>query len=236
MKISIIIPCWNNSREVARCLDALAQQAFRDFEIVVIDDGSDPPIASQLSTANYQLPIRIIRQSHAGAPAARNLGARETSGEFIMFCDADVVLRPSALARLVVVLDSHPEASYVYPAFQFGWKTFRSFPFNAERLRRMPYIHTSALIRRIHFPGFDESLQRFQDWDLWLTMLEHGHVGIHVPEILYTIPNTHGTMSRWIPSFLYRIPWQRLGWMPQRIRSYRHAFARICAKHNLEII
>lgn len=122
-------------------------------------------------------------------------------------------------------LREHPEVSYVYSAFRFGWKTFRSFPFDPDRLRRMPYIHTTSLIRRVHFPEFDESLKRFQDWDLWLTMLAHGHVGIHIPEVLFTV-RSGGTMSRWFPSFALKLPWK-----PSWVRAYEDAAAIIRKKH-----
>lgn len=223
--ISVIIPVWNNPRALARCLCAIAEQAFHDFDVTIVDDGSEPPI--EPAACSLQLAARLIRQRHAGAPAARNRGARETQSEFLLFCDADVELRPHALERMMRALHEHPEISYAYSAFRFGWKTFRSFPFNPGRLRRMPYIHTTSLIRRTHFPGFDESLQRFQDWDLWLTMLAHGHVGIHIPEALFTV-RSGGTMSRWFPSFALKLPWK-----PNRVRAYEDAASIVQKKHRI---
>lgn len=227
-RVHIIIPVWNHTDALARCLAALDRQTYGDVDVVVVDDGSD----GECPIPHTQRSMCSIRQPHAGAPAARNRGARETHAEFLLFCDADVELQPPALARMVEALDAHPEASYAYSAFRYGWTTFRSFPFDAERLRRMPYIHTTALIRRAHFPGFDESLTRFQDWDLWLTMLKKGYTGVFIPEVLFTV-HSGGTMSRWFPSFLLRVPWERCGWVPARIRAYREAEATIRRKHRL---
>lgn len=225
-RVTVIIPVWNDRGTLSRCLDSINRQMLQNVDVVVVDDGSAPPAKERVTSAEVR--VRWIRQAHAGAPAARNRGARETTSEFVLFCDADIELEPHALSRMVATLDAHPEASYAYSSFRFGWKTFRGFPFDADRLRRMPYIHTTALIRRTHFPGFDESLARFQDWDLWLTMLEQGHVGIHIPEILFTIRNTRGTMSRWIPSFVHRLPWKS-----RRVREYDAAAAIVQRKHHV---
>jgi glycosyltransferase involved in cell wall biosynthesis len=223
--IAVIVPTWNNARELARCLHALDAQTLRDFNVTIVDDGSTPPLNVECRMSNVE--CRVIRQAHAGAPAARNRGARETQSEFLLFCDADVELKPRALDQMLQALRAHPEASYAYSAFRFGWKTFRSFPFDPQRLRRMPYIHTTSLMRRAHFPGFDESLKRFQDWDLWLTMFDQGHVGLHIPEVLFTV-RSGGTMSRWFPSFALRLPWK-----PQRVRAYEDAATIIRKKHRL---
>ncbi|MDO8621707.1 MAG: glycosyltransferase family A protein [bacterium] len=228
-RITVVIPAWNDRGMLVRCLNSLRQQTLQDFDVVIVDDGSEPPVQRiQIPDSRFQ--IRLLRQPHAGAPAARNRGTRDTESELIMFCDADIELAPNALERMVATLEAYPEASYAYSGFRFGWKKFRSFPFDADRLRRMPYIHTTSLIRRAHFPGFDEALSRFQDWDLWLTMLEQGHVGVHVPETLFAVRNTRGTMSRWIPSFMYR-----LSWKSKQVRAYESAADIVRRKHRLPL-
>jgi hypothetical protein len=90
----------------------------------------------------------------------------------------------------------------------------------------MPYIHTTSLIRRDHFVGFDPSLKRFQDWDLWLTMMEKGDHGYYLPEILFTV-SAGGTMSHWLPKFAYRLPWLK------KVKQYLAAEQIIKAKHHL---
>jgi hypothetical protein len=106
-------------------------------------------------------------------------------------------------------LERDPGAAFAYSSFKWGWKKFKLWPFDYEKLRQMPYIHTTSLIRRQAFPGFDESLKKFQDWDLFLTMAEKGGRGIFIGEVLFKVKKG-GTMSQWLPSFVYSWPWLKL--------------------------
>ena len=99
----------------------------------------------------------------------------------------------------------------------------------------MPYIHTTSLIRREALPEkpFDENLKRLQDWNLYLTLLEAGYGGAFVPEVLFTV-ETLGTMSRWLPSVMYRIPFERFGIGIKALDKYREAERLVRVKHHLE--
>jgi glycosyltransferase involved in cell wall biosynthesis len=231
MRISVIIPCYNHAPTVGRCLESVFAQTHRDLEVIVVDDGSTDDLASAL--APFKGRLTLIRQENRGGPAARNRGFAASTGEFVLFCDADIVWEKDAFERMAAALETHPEAAYAYGSFRFGWKTFRLWPFDAERLKRHNYIHTGSLIRREAFPGFDESLKRFQDWDLWLTMLERGLTGVWVPRLLCRVITLRGGISSWLPSFVYRLPWKRLGWAPKRLRAYEAAAAIIRKKHSL---
>lgn len=230
--ISVVIPSFNNTHTLPTCLDSIARQTYRDLEIIIIDDASTDNTAEVVERVSERgMPVMSIRhETNRGANAARNTGWKIAKGEHLFFCDADIVLRSNALQTLADALKQNSNASYAYSSFRFGWKRFSSFPFDANRLRKMPYIHTTSLIRREHFPGFDETIKRFQDWDLYLTMLEQGYTGVWVPEILFTVTNTKGTMSRWLPSFVYRIPW-----FPS-VKRYRAAVAIISQKHDLDLL
>jgi len=98
----------------------------------------------------------------------------------------------------------------------------------------MPYITTTSLIRAKDFPGFDESLKKFQDWDLWLTMLEQGKIGVWIPEVLFSAKPRKAGISTWLPSFIHKIPWPIFGWMPREVENYQKAKRVIEEKHNLE--
>ncbi|MCK9360718.1 glycosyltransferase [Patescibacteria group bacterium] len=220
--ISVIIPVFNHAEALQACLRSLERQSVQDFEIIIVDDGSTKPVMN----------AAIRFEKNKGAPAARNAGFAQAKGEYVIFLDADAVLRSDALEKLKKTLVKHPDADFAYSSFKFGFKKFASFPFDRELLKRTNYIHTSALIRREAFPGFDESLKKFQDWDLFLTMAEAGRRGVFVNEVLFSL-KTNGTMSQWLPSLAHFIPWPLFGWMPKPVAKYQAAEKLIRTKHHL---
>ncbi len=109
MRASVIVPCYNAAATLGACLRALAHQTCRDFEILVVDDGSTDSTAA---VAERFQGVCVIRAPHAGAAAARNRAAREARGEILLFTDADcspsegwvqAMLAPFADANLVGV-------------------------------------------------------------------------------------------------------------------------------------
>jgi len=232
-RISVIIPSYQHAATVAECLDSVLAQTRGPDEVIVVNDGSTDGTEAVL--APYRDRVTVITQENQGGNAARNNGFAASTGDLVIFCDADVVMRPDMLERMERALAANPGASIAYAGFRFGWKSFRSFPFDAERLRRMNYVHTTSLIRREHFPGFDPAIRRFQDWDVWLTMLERGRTGTFVDEELFRVIDRDDRpgISQWRPSFLYKIPWRRLGWRPESIRRYEAARRIIAEKHGL---
>lgn len=192
MKVSVIIPSYNHRQFLVRCLRSLADQTFTDFETIVVDDGSTDDTDAFLAA---QPGLISIRQPRRGGAAARNAGAARAQGELLFFCDADVVLKKEALAQFVQVLDHHREVDFVYCSFRWGWRTFRALPFDPARLRTMNYISTMSMLRRSIFPGFDESLKRFQDWDLWLRVVKTGGRGWPIKQTLFHVARHAGEIS-----------------------------------------
>lgn len=236
--ISIIIPIYNQAKTIGQCLDSIFNQTYKDFEIIIVNDGSaddfDKIMENYLRANAARLnelkkPLRIFSQKNKGAPAARNRGFKETKSEYLFFCDADAVLKPEALRTMLDALAAYPQASYAYPSFYWGKKLFKLFPFDAEKLQKRPYIHTMALIRREHFPasGWDESVKKFQDWDLWLTMLEQGSEGVWIDAVLFTI-KPGGVISSWLPSFAYKF----FPFLPT-VKKYNKALEAVKKKHGL---
>lgn len=241
--VSVVIPAWNHARELMHCLDSVEAQTYRPTEIIVIDDGSTDETEELLEARMNRSrggdppgrPYTIIRwEKNRGAAAARNEGARHAHGEFLLFADADAILVKDAVSRMVETLAAHPEAAFVYSSFRFGWKLFRGRPFDASALRLGPYIHTTALLRRDAFPGFDESLKKFQDWDLWLSVVGRGGVGIWIDDVLFMLSVGRKGMSRWLPSFFHRLPWHWIGWMPGEVKNYRKWERVVKEKHGIE--
>lgn len=232
--VSIVIPSWNHAETLGSCLASIEKQTYRSIEIIVVDDGSTDGTEVQFGARTFSVPYHFVRLvENRGAAAARNEGARHATGEFILFVDADEVLAPLAIEKMVSALSDHPEAAFAYSSFRFGFKLFPALPFDAEKLRQMPFIHTTSLLRCALFPGFDESLKKFQDWDLWLTIVERGGKGIVIPEELFQISIRDEGMSNWMPSFVHHMPWPIFGWMPKEIAKYRHWEKIVKEKHHI---
>ena len=226
IKLSIIIPVYNNFKQLEKCLASLTKQKFKgNYEVIVVDDGSEQTLPS---IGRGQLKgVKFYRIGHKGAPAARNFGFSKSKGKYLFFCDADVVfLDKYALQKMVDALENNPDKAFCYSAFKYGWKKFPCGPFDAGRLRQNNYISGMSLIRREYFPGWDESLKKFQDWDLWLTIMEHGGQGIFIPEILWQC-KVGGTMSKWLPRFLYKLKFLK------SVKEFEKAKSIIKKKHNL---
>ncbi len=229
--ISIIIPSYQHAKELPACLDGIFAQTFTDFEVIVVNDGSTD--GTEEVVQPYLNRISYISQENHGGNHARNRGAKDAQGDFLLFCDADIVMEKDFLQTMLDTLKAHPEASYAYASFKFGWKTFHLWSFDADILRRMNYIHTTSLIRREHFPGFDESIRRLQDWDLWLTMLAAGHTGVWVPRVMFRAIPHKGGISTWVPGIMYRIPWKRFGITIPTVEKFHVAREVLKKKHYL---
>ena len=232
--VSIIIPTYQHGDTIEKCHLSLFDQTFKDYEIIVVNDGSTDDTAEILE--KYKDKIKIISEENKGAPAARNRGFKESSGEFIIFCDADVEARPDMLQKMLDALLEHKEYSFVYSSFKWGWKDFKLHEFDAEKLKRGNFITSTSLIRREHFPtvGWDESLKKFQDWDLWLTMSEEGRKGYWISEFLFKVKPRRNGISSWLPSFFHKIPWDKIGWAPKEIKKYNEALKIIKEKHKIK--
>ena len=88
--ISVIVPVYNSEKTLKRCVDSILSQSFRDFELILVDDGSCD--SSSDIAENYRLEdhrVKVFHQLNKGVSAARNLGLKHAVGEFVAFCDSD---------------------------------------------------------------------------------------------------------------------------------------------------
>ncbi|MBI2473550.1 glycosyltransferase family 2 protein [Candidatus Uhrbacteria bacterium] len=232
-RLSVIIPTYQHAMTLSRCLDAIFLQSRLPEEIIIVDDGSTDGTRKLLDP--YMDRVQYVFQKNQGAPVARNNGFHLSTGDLVIFCDADAILEPVMFEVLESALNNHPEASWAYSSFYWGQKLFRGKSFAVESLKEHNYIHTTSLIRRQDFPGFDPSLKRFQDWDLWLTMSEQGKKGIFVDQTLFQIliEKKRSAYSTWLPKLAYKIPWKKFGWEPESIRKHEMAKKIIVEKHAL---
>src|SRR5438045_2163423 len=105
MRVSVVIPAFDAEATVGAAISSALWQTYRDFEVVVVDDGSGD--ATREIASSFPEPVRVVTQENAGVAAARNRGIAEAQGDVIAFCDADDVLLPQHLEALIAVYDSH---------------------------------------------------------------------------------------------------------------------------------
>ncbi len=190
--VSVIVPSHDYARYLPDAIGSLTAQTLSDWECIVVDDGSTDGTSAMLASLADEEP-RLVRisQPRGGVSAARNVGLRQARGEFIQFLDADDLLHPAKIEMHVRALHADPEADIVYgPTAYFDDQTptvLREWH-SAERPPRgrardagalmlsqllmanqmtieAPLIRKSVLER---VGGFDERLDRMEDWDLWL--------------------------------------------------------------------
>lgn len=231
--ISIIIPVYNGAKTLINTVKSIERQTWRNFEVIIVNDGSTDKTLKVFENFSEKVKLEnnyyFFNQENKGAPAARNRGLKEAQGRYLFFCDDDATLRSDALEKMRQVLETDNSIAYVYSSFYWGKKIFKLWPFEVDRLKKMPYIHTMSLIRKKAFPlsGWDESIKKLQDWDLWLTMLENGHQGGFINDPLFKI-KPGGGISSWLPSFAYK----SFPFLPV-VKKYKKAVEVIKNKHNL---
>lgn len=222
--ISIVIPVYNNEEALKKALFSISGQSYKEVQVIVVDDGSTPPINSLDSS------ILIIRQENKGAPVARNAGRKKATGDYVIFWDVDVVAKPDMLKKMKEALDKNPKASFSYSNFYYGRKKMPAMACDSDALKKNNYIHTTTLLRTSDAWEWDQSLKRFQDWDYWLTLIENGRAGVWIDEYLFFV-EPGGTMSSWLPSFAYNKPWRYLPGVHSKVRAYEEAKNVILTKH-----
>ncbi len=202
VEISVVIPCFNLGPYLDEAIDSCLGQSCQDFEILVVDDGSTEPSTRALLDGYKRPKTQLVRTPNRGLAAARNLGAAETSGEFLCFLDADDRLHPRFFAETLRRLKS-VEA----PAFASCWiEAFgdESWIYRPERCDLAAVlaectVATPALVSRSAFEavgGFDEGMPAMgnEDWDLWIHLLAESFQGAIVPEILFYYRRRRGSM------------------------------------------
>ena len=197
--ISVIIPVYNSEKTIQETLKSVLNQTFSDFEIIVINDGSQDSTLDIISSLQDSR-IKIFSYPNAGISASRNRGISHASGEFIAFLDHDDLWTPDKLESQLRALQENPQAAVAYSwvdlideSSQFIRSYSRlSITGNVQaELLVSNFLKTASnpLIRKealIQVGGFEQSICGPEDWDLFLRMAAHYHfVAVPRSQVLY---------------------------------------------------
>lgn len=186
--ISVIIPCYNHGNYLEKAIESVLAQSYRHFELIVVDDGS---IDCTKEVAQKYTEVSYIYQVNQGLSAARNTGIEVSTGELIVFLDADDWLVPDALSINLNYLNQHPGVAFVSGAYEIFYEWINERSFWQKKLTETPYchlleknfigMHGTVLFKRWVFELFryDTSLKSCEDYDLYLKIARKFEVFVH---------------------------------------------------------
>lgn len=199
--ISIILPVYNAEATIARTVASVLAQTYSDFELLVINDGSEDrtfDILSDIADAR----ITIFSYPNAGLSVSRNRGLRHATGDYVTLIDADDLWTPDKLEAQLKALQAHPEAALAYSWTDYiddQDRLLHSGCYTAvsgnvyKRLLVHNFLENGSnpLICRWAIDavgGFDETLTNASDWEMWLRLAKRdAFVCVKVPQILYRV-------------------------------------------------
>ena len=190
-RVSVVIPAYNAAEYIAEALASVFSQTFSDFEVIVVNDGSPDTPALEAALEPLRGRIIYLKQSNSGPSAARNLGIQQSRGELVAFLDSDDAWLPEYLAEQMKPFNAPPAPDVVCA----DMSTYGSAHVHRTTLTRRPgpeqeYLSLSDLLaldfvvlpsatvaRRdvlLGAGGFDATIVRGEDWDLWMRIAYQG--------------------------------------------------------------
>jgi glycosyltransferase involved in cell wall biosynthesis len=233
--VSVVIPCFDQAHFLSDAIESVLAQAFRGFELLVVDDGS---VDNSYEVARRYADVRPLRQANRGVAAARNLGLAESRGTFSIFLDADDRLLPHALELGMDALVKRPQVAFVAGMSRDVGEDGQVIQGPEQPLVTQDhYVHlledcfiwsgSSIVYRRAAIEavgGFDESLGAGDDYDLYLRLAHSYPIFCH--DSVVTEYRRHGSNTTRNPAVVLTSQLRVLEAQRSRLRSGRERAAR----------
>jgi cellulose synthase/poly-beta-1,6-N-acetylglucosamine synthase-like glycosyltransferase len=207
--VSVIVPAYGVAHLLSATLASLQAQTYRDWEAIVVDDGSPDDVTAVFGRFADDRRFRLLRTDNGGLATARNRAIAVARGPYIALLDGDDLYAPSYLERMLPAIAADPGLGFAscdavcfgdgMGEWRFGERYCLTGPMTLERvLSRDHVIFGAAILRRSALDavgGFDASLRAVEDLDLWIRMLAAGWRGAFVPEPLVRYRRRAGSLS-----------------------------------------
>jgi glycosyltransferase involved in cell wall biosynthesis len=247
-EVTIVVPCYNGGRFFDQMFAALDRQTFRNFEVIIVDDGSTEA-DTKARLQNLPAGTSVLRQANKGLAAARNTGFKAARSEIVLPLDADDILEPTFLAEAMALLSAAPpEVAFVYSDIKLigGRQGVHECDFDAFDqlfLNELPYCLLMRKSAWAAVGGYDESMRGgyggYADWDfnIHLSIVGYRAIRICKPLFIYWVrtdgmlislsARMHGTIWRYIRQ-KYRKEY-RLAPLYRRWREHRSIWSAVRA-------
>lgn len=197
-KVSVIMGTYNGEKFIQRALDSLLNQTYKDFEIIICDDGSTDTtlnILEEYTKKNKNITV-IQNEENLGLPATLNRCIQSAKGEYLARMDDDDISYPERFEKEVAFLDEHSEYTIVGTSRHFfDEKGIWGESINSGARSKIDifsgrmFTHPTVMMRRedvIMAGGYSEGkwIGRAEDYDLWCKMYQHGFKGYNLKDIL----------------------------------------------------
>ena len=221
MKLSVIIPTYNEEKVVGECINSLDKQTHPDFETIMVDDGSTDGTLDILKALRGKIDnLKILKQKHKGPGAARNLGAKEARGDILVFVDADMTFDKNFLKNLVrPIVSGSAKGTFSKYEYVSNWDNVWARCWNInegwEEKKRHPknYPDTQPVFRALlkkefdRVGGFDPKAGYMDDWTLSKKL---GYEAVSAPGAIFYHQNPESLgeifrQARWIGKRPYKL-------------------------------
>lgn len=211
--VTVIVPVYNRIDTVKSSIESVLNQSYTNFELIIIDDGSDDGSKELLETIKDERITILHNATRKGVSTARNMGLELAKGKYVAYLDSDNLWDSRYLAAMIGAFKKLPDADVVYSG-QYLFRGNEKNPyavrfgsFNRSLLKNRNYIDINSLCHKKELTddigGFDETLVRLVDYDLILRMAENAQI-YSVPVILshYYYDNANNTITN-IPGYVH---------------------------------
>lgn len=190
--VSVVMPVYNQEKYVQDAIESILNQTFQDFELIVVNDGSDDNSESKILSCRDERIVYVRNEENQGNYPARNIGIAKAKGRYVAVMDADDLAFPTRLEQQFTYLENHRDLCVVGSGFTFS-DTLRKcrHPLGDEEIRlalldRNSFMHASLMIRMEalrELGGYNEAYRYASDYDLVCRLVLYGKVE-NLPDIL----------------------------------------------------
>ena len=192
-KVGVVIPCYNYGQYLEEAIDSVLRQTYTDYEIVVVDDGSNDLLTKHVLRNIDKPKTRVIHIENSGVAVARNVGIEALDCEYILPLDADDKIAATYLEKIVPILDARAYVSIVNSeAEYFGDLSGKIVVEHCNKLPQMlfhNFILVTSLFRKSDWKkvgGFSSKMvDGAEDTDFWISIAALGGMVYTVPETLF---------------------------------------------------